>query len=445
MLPILTKLKRRYIDSAEFRKYSLYAVGEMALLIVGILVALQVDNWNNDRLQKETLDNHLKSIARNVTHDLESISDIRATRENDYELGLRWLMIEKRADFMDKATIEFAGTVLERAFLTHQFHARSSGYEALKNSGTLDQLQGTDMEYVLHSYYDTVARLETREQAHNRLTHLKAMEVYSVWPEGLARWETVNPDTLTDARFEELQPMYRDVFGKFVTYELIMNTQNRVGPLLREYDTLDRIGRAIIRLVEAGRLEHDAESRRIIDGIHDPRSKVGYPDVIIDGQGSWQAYYLINADANDPSVSAQATGTDLRSPFHQNSFARSGDSLHIDYAGGGAWGGLWLTAGLDNLQPQALDYSGYDTLLLELRGDVGGETIVINMEDQDDIHDGTSTRIELQLSDQWQTFEIDLERFETADLRILDIPFGFVFFEEPVSFSVRTVRFVKAE
>lgn len=445
MLPTLNRLKKRLIDSAEFRKYSLYALGEMALVVVGILVALQVDNWNSDRLQRETLDNHLKSIARDITQDLESIADIRATRESDYELGFRWLSIEARADFIDKLTIQFAGTTLERAFLTHQFHASSSGYETLKISGTLDQLQGTDMENLLHSYYDTVTRLDTMERAHNQLTQMKAMEVYSAWPEGLARWETVNPITLTDARFEELQPKYRNLFSSFMTYELIMNTQKGVGPLLREYDTLDRIGRAVVGLVKAGRKQHDAESRRIIDGIHDPRSTVGYPDVIVDGRGSWQAYYLINSDANDPSVSAEATGTDLRSPFHQNSFVRSGDSLHIDYAGGVAWGGIWLTAGLDNLQPHALDYSGYDTLLLELKGDVGGETIVINMEDRDDIHDGTSTRIELQVSDEWQTFEIDLERFETADLRILDVPFGFVFFEDPVSFSVRTVRFVKAE
>ena len=445
MLPTFNKLKRRYIDSAEVRKYSLYALGEMALLIVGILIALQVDNWNNDRLQRETLDSHLKSIARNITHDLESISDIRATRENDYELALRWLMIEERADFMERSTIQFAGTTLERAFLTHQFHASSSGYEALKNSGTLDQLQGTDMENLLHGYYDTVTRLETRERAHNQLTQMKAMEVYSAWPEGLARWEAVNPATLTDVRFEELQPRYRDLFGKFVTYELIMNTQKGVGPLLREYDTLDRIGRAVVRLVEAGRMELDAESRRIIGGIHDPRSKVGYPDLIVDGQISWQAYYLINSDANDPRVSAQATGIDLRSPFDQDSLVRSGDSLHIDYAGGVAWGGLWLTAGLDNLQPQVLDYSGYDLLLLELKGDDGGETIVVNMEDRDDTHDGTSTRLELQLSDEWQTYEIDLERFETADLGIMDVPFGFVFFEDPVSFSVRTIRFVKTE
>ena len=278
MLPTLSRLKKRLIDSAELRKYSLYALGEMALVIVGILIALQVDNWNNDRLQKETLNSYLGTISRNITHDLESMSDIRETRVNDYHLGLRWMMAADRADFADKQTVRFAGATLERAFLTHEFHASSSGYEALKNSGTLDQLQGTDLEDLLHRYYDTVARLHNKESAHNELLRLKAMEVYASWPDGLARWQVIDTAALMEERFVELEPKYKDVFGNFITSELIRNTVNGVGPLLREYDTLDRIGRAIVRIIEAESMQLDRESRQIINGIHDPRSKVGYPN-----------------------------------------------------------------------------------------------------------------------------------------------------------------------
>ena len=91
------------------------------------------------------------------------------------------------------------------------------------------------------------------------------------------------------------------------------------------------------------------------------------------------------------------------------------------------------------------DYSGYDTLVLEMKGATGGESLVVNLEDVEDPADGSSTRVELQLSDEWQTYEIDLERFETADLEILRAALGFIFFEEPLSFSIRTAKFAKAE
>jgi hypothetical protein len=35
------------------RKYSLYAIGEIALVVIGILIALQINNWNANRAKNE--------------------------------------------------------------------------------------------------------------------------------------------------------------------------------------------------------------------------------------------------------------------------------------------------------------------------------------------------------------------------------------------------------
>jgi hypothetical protein len=153
----------------------------------------------------------------------------------------------------------------------------------------------------------------------------------------------------------------------------------------------------------------------------------------------------MSADANDPRVGSEAFAAGRPSPYDVNSFERIGDSLHIDYYGGAAWAGIWLGSSSVSSNRQGLDYSTYDKLLLELKGDTGGEKILVNIEDAEDPADGMSTRIALQLSDSWQTYEIDLADFETADLSILYTALGFVFLEEPVSFSVRTAKFVKTD
>ena len=444
MLVTFRNLKQRYLDKTEFRKYALFALGEMALLIIGILIALQVDNWNSERLQTEAVKNYLQTIARNIASDLKSVDEIRSGREDAYELSVRWLNFGSRASSYSVPEVSFASRVLNQASLLRHFNASTSGYEALKSSGALEEIQGTDIERLLYDYYDTVARIKDKEQDHNNFTRLKATEVYLGWPDGLDVWELNDPQVLTDTRFQALQPAYRELLQDFMTRELMVGSQN-VGPLMREYDTLNRTGRAFIQLVEADSMEVDESTSSILNGIYDPGSGIGYPELIVDGRISWQSYYPINSDANDPRVSYEAGAAGRQSPYNYNSFVRSGDSLHIDYQGGAAWAGIWLAAGAGDLQQQSPDFSTYSTLLLELKGDTGGETISVNMEDRDDPADGTSTRIKLQLSDQWQTYEIDLTRFETADLRILFTPLGFVFFEEPVAFSVRTARFVRAD
>ena len=444
MLVTFRNLKQRYLDKTEFRKYALFALGEMALLIIGILIALQVDNWNSERLQTEAVRKYLQTIARNIASDLKSVDEIRSGREDAYELSVRWLNFGSRASSYSVPEVGFASRVLNQASLLRHFNASTSGYEALKSSGALEEIQGTDIERLLYDYYDTVSRIKDKEQDHNNFTRLKATEVYVNWPDGLDVWELNNPWVLTDTRFQALQPAYRELLQDFMTRELMTSSQH-VGPLMREYDTLNRAGRAFIQLVEADSMEVDESTSSILNGIYDPGSGIGYPELIVDGRISWQGYYPINTDANDPRVSYQAGAAGRQSPYNYNSFVRSGDSLHIDYQGGAAWAGIWLQAGAGVLQKQSPDFSTYSTLLLELKGDTGGETIIVNMEDRDDPAHGTSTKIELQLSDQWQIYEIDLTRFETADLRILSTPLGFVFFEEPVAFSVRTARFVTAD
>jgi hypothetical protein len=444
MLLILRKMKQSYFGDNEFRKYLLYALGEMVLVVVGILIALQIDNWNSDKLQQETLRNYLHTIERNIGSDRASINEIHSARIRTLELGLRWANFGGRRSLYNVSEMMFAGEVIDQASTLRHFNASSSGYEALKSSGALEQMQGTDIERLLYDYYDTIARIAAQEKDFNDLTRMLSLQVLSSWPDEFERWEMTGAITLTAERFESLEPAYRKVLQASTTKELIL-VASSANSLLREYDKLDHLGKAFQRLLEIDSMELDATAMAILEGVHDPGSGVGDPDVIVDGQVSWKSHYLMSADANDPRVSHEAFTAGRPSPYNINSFQRIGNSLHIDYYGGAAWAGIWFGSSAISSDRRGLDYSSYDTLLLELKGDAGGEKILINIEDAMDPPDGTSTRRELQLSDSWQTYEIDLAEFETADLSILFTAVGFVFLEEPVAFSIRTARFVKEE
>jgi hypothetical protein len=437
-------MKQSYFNNTEFRKYLLYALGEMALVIVGILIALQIDNWNTNKLEQEALRNYLHTISRNISSDLDSIDELRSERIEARELSVRWLNFDGRGNSYTVPQLSFAAQVLSSASRLLYFNTSNSGYEALKSSGVLDQMQGADIEQLLYDYYDTAARIARQERDHNELTRLLALQVRADWPDELARWELETPHVLTDDRIESLQPVFRQLLRDSTTADLMGRSQ-AVGLLLLEYDKLDRLGTAFQRLVEIDTVTLDESAIDILDGIYDPGSGIGQPNMITDGQIAWHSYDLINSDANDPRVSYEASAAGLQSAFNFNSLQRDGDNLHIDYHGGAAWAGIWLAAGTDSSDQRSPDFSKYDTLVLELKGDAGGEKILVNLEDRDDPADGSSTRYELQLTDQWQTYEIDLAEFETADLSILSVPLGFVFLDRPVAFSVRSAKFIRAD
>ncbi|MDX1332182.1 MAG: hypothetical protein R3252_04060 [Robiginitalea sp.] len=56
MIRFFRHIRRRLIATGAARKYLLYALGEILLVVLGILIALQVDNWNEARKTRKQLD-----------------------------------------------------------------------------------------------------------------------------------------------------------------------------------------------------------------------------------------------------------------------------------------------------------------------------------------------------------------------------------------------------
>ena len=53
MLRFFRQIRQRLLTDNKFSKYLLYAVGEILLVVIGILIALQVDNLNEERKNRE--------------------------------------------------------------------------------------------------------------------------------------------------------------------------------------------------------------------------------------------------------------------------------------------------------------------------------------------------------------------------------------------------------
>lgn len=66
MLTFLRKIRKSLVESGSTRKYILYALGEIGLVVVGILIALQINNWNVERLNSIEEKRILLSVAQKV-------------------------------------------------------------------------------------------------------------------------------------------------------------------------------------------------------------------------------------------------------------------------------------------------------------------------------------------------------------------------------------------
>src|SRR5688500_8909010 len=71
MLKVFRNIRRRMVISNSFGNYLLYALGEVVLVVIGILIALQINNWNELRKTRLFEVKMLKETRKSLTQDLD--------------------------------------------------------------------------------------------------------------------------------------------------------------------------------------------------------------------------------------------------------------------------------------------------------------------------------------------------------------------------------------
>ncbi len=79
MIKFFRKIRQKLLSENKFSKYLIYAIGEILLVVIGILIALQVNNWNQLQNLKKTEISILEGIRKDILSDTVDINfNIRA-------------------------------------------------------------------------------------------------------------------------------------------------------------------------------------------------------------------------------------------------------------------------------------------------------------------------------------------------------------------------------
>ena len=76
MISFFRKIRNSLLDSGRTGTYILYAFGEISLVVIGILIALQINNWNELQKDRATERTYLMRIQDDLEIDLNSLENI---------------------------------------------------------------------------------------------------------------------------------------------------------------------------------------------------------------------------------------------------------------------------------------------------------------------------------------------------------------------------------
>lgn len=150
MLRFFHQIRQKLLDNGNFRKYLWYALGEILLVMIGILLALQVNNWNEERKLREKEQISFQKMADNLENDILLLGEII---QQD-SLILKELS-EMSNQILEATSIEEV-TFTNAGFVAPQFYPNKSAFNNLESSGQLDIIRNKEIIDLLLIYYRSV-------------------------------------------------------------------------------------------------------------------------------------------------------------------------------------------------------------------------------------------------------------------------------------------------
>ena len=151
MSKIFGKFRRQLLKENRFSKYLLYVVGEVVLVVIGILIALQINNWNE--AQKESAEE--KRLLLALIEDFEENSlriETAISKEKDMITMSKSLIAAMQSDqkTIDKDSIRFWVASGAKSWWNAQFVTGT--YDAIVSSGKIDILKSDALKRVLSQF-----------------------------------------------------------------------------------------------------------------------------------------------------------------------------------------------------------------------------------------------------------------------------------------------------
>lgn len=137
------------LAAGRFSKYLIYAIGEIILVVIGILIALSINNWNENRKLDIEVIKSLKEIKRNLIADSIPVFYVLKTQKEDLKMQKELITHLEAKKPLDSSFNKHFGRVM----IMRRILLVDNGYNSLKNLG-MEQLKDDDFEKLIIRYYE---------------------------------------------------------------------------------------------------------------------------------------------------------------------------------------------------------------------------------------------------------------------------------------------------
>ncbi|MFC4720955.1 DUF6090 family protein [Geojedonia litorea] len=161
MIKFFRKIRYDLMEKNKTGKYLKYAIGEIILVMIGILLALQVNNWNNNRIERKKETNYIKNINKEFKlnrKQLDTVVFYHRKVSNNATKILNLIPIDIKA--VNKDSLSF---YISETFNHYTFNPQQSSVNSLTNTSSYELISNLELRELLQKWDEQVKDYQEEE------------------------------------------------------------------------------------------------------------------------------------------------------------------------------------------------------------------------------------------------------------------------------------------
>ena len=200
MLTFFRRIRKGLLDGGATSKYLLYAIGEIALVVIGILIALQINNWNEDRKQVNLETQYLARFKVDMASD--TVYYNRRISDSEGIIGSHKQFVQE--SYQKQRSIEEVRKLWRNiSWNSEQLTIQNSAYSELINSGLLNVLSSQILKERIINYYKQIEQATAHILEFNEVTTRHLIHLGNIMP-NRTRFESVYDNLFENGDFPEV-------------------------------------------------------------------------------------------------------------------------------------------------------------------------------------------------------------------------------------------------
>ncbi|MEJ2595930.1 MAG: DUF6090 family protein [bacterium] len=166
MLRFLRKIKQKLIAEKRFSNYLLYAVGEIILVVIGILIALAINNSNQNRLLRQKEQTYLAGLKNEFEISRFKLQELIAVNRQSFE-GAKMIVEFISDESMVPGEKQFSELLFNSFASDVAFNPNNSLLNEMINSGSLKDISNPELRIQLTNWVSTLEDIAKQEIEQN--------------------------------------------------------------------------------------------------------------------------------------------------------------------------------------------------------------------------------------------------------------------------------------